>query len=211
MSHLIDLSQPVGEPMSWYPGDPEPRVRDWPAHPPWRVSELHLGTHTGTHLDAPWHYGFPEAISDLSLDRCVGRGVVIDVTGRAADGQIGLDDLGGGARAALREGLWAVFRTGWDRHWGTPAYLTHPALDPGLARQLVAWHVPLVAVDLLNPDSTRRGEAIVHEILLGAGVLIVENLAGLDQLTAGRIYTFAMLPLKLTGLDGSPVRAVAWE
>ena len=51
----------------------------------------------------------------------------------------------------------------------------------------------------------------MHEILLGSDVLVVENLRGLDRLESGRLYRFAFLPLRLTGLDGSPVRAVAWE
>jgi kynurenine formamidase len=92
-----------------------------------------------------------------------------------------------------------------------PAYFAHPSLDPELARTLVAWGVDLVAMDLPNPDDTASGASIVHEILLGAGALIVENLTGLDQLTLGDTYTLAFLPLKLVGVDGSPVRAVAWD
>jgi len=71
--------------------------------------------------------------------------------------------------------------------------------------------VGLLAVDMLNPDDTATGTSTIHEILLPAGVLIVENLTGLDQLTAAHLYTFALLPIKLVGLDGAPVRAVAWD
>ena len=51
---------------------------------------------------------------------------------------------------------------------------------------------------------------LIHEILLARDILVVENLAGLDQLEPGRLYHFAFLPLLLAGLDGSPIRAVAW-
>jgi kynurenine formamidase len=111
----------------------------------------------------------------------------------------------------LQEGAWAILRTGWSRHWRTPAYLHHPVLDPALAQALVEWDVGLLAVDMLNPDDTATGTSTIHQILLPAGVLIVENLTGLDQLAAGRLYTVALLPIKLAGLDGAPVRAVAWE
>jgi kynurenine formamidase len=68
-----------------------------------------------------------------------------------------------------------------------------------------------VGIDAMNPDSSVQGTTHVHEILLGRGVLLVENLTGLERLEPGRLYRFAFLPLRLTGLDGSPVRAIAWE
>ena len=196
--------------MSYFPGDPEPRLAAWPMDPPWRVSELHLGTHCGTHLDAPSHLGGDVTVDQLPLERLIGQGVVIDVTGKPPGARIGLNDLGL-ARVLLREGAWAIFRSSWDRYWRTPDYLTHPALDPTLAGALVEWGVGLAGMDMLNPDDTVQGESIIHEILLGAGVLIVENLTGLEQLEAGRLYTFSVLPLKLAGLDGAPVRAIAWD
>jgi kynurenine formamidase len=65
-------------------------------------------------------------------------------------------------------------------------------------------------MDTMNPDSSVQGTTHVHETLLGCGVLLVENLTGLEQLEPGTVYCFAFLPLRLTGLDGSPVRAIAW-
>ncbi|HZS94917.1 MAG TPA: cyclase family protein [Chloroflexota bacterium] len=208
--HIYDLSQPIRLPMSYYPTDPAPGIHPWPSTPPWQVTELHLGSHSGTHIDAPSHYGFRQTLSDLPSDRFIGRGIVIDVRGKGPDDLITLDDLGP-ARSQVEAGAWAIFRTGWDQYWGAGAYLTHPSLDRALTEQLVAWHVPLIGIDALNPDSTQRGEAFVHDILLGAGTLIVENLTGLEQLQPGTPYTFSMLPLKLAGLDGSPIRAVAWD
>jgi kynurenine formamidase len=70
--------------------------------------------------------------------------------------------------------------------------------------------VSLVGIDALNVDSTHQGTTHVHELFLGGDILIVENLRRLDQLQPGRVYQFAFLPLLLPGLDGSPVRAVAW-
>ena len=140
----------------------------------------------------------------------IGRGIVVDVTGKQAGDRIDLDDVGT-ARTYLQEGTWAILRTGWSCHWRTSAYFHHPAVDSALAYALVEWDVGLLAVDMLNPDDTATGASTIHEILLPAGVLIVENLTGLDQLSAGRLYSFALLPIKLAGLDGAPVRAVAWD
>src|SRR5919202_1955391 len=129
---LYDLSQPIENGMSYVPGDPEPQVAPWPLDPPWRVSALHLGTHCGTHLDAPSHVGAGATIDDLPLERLIGRGVVVDVTGKQA-------------------GDWAILRTGWSRYWRTPAYLHHPVIDPTLAHEMVQWDVRLFDVDMNNP------------------------------------------------------------
>jgi kynurenine formamidase len=208
---LYDLSQPIENGMTYFPGDPEPSITACPAHRPWHVSELRMGSHCGTHMDAPSHIGRPTTIDQVPLDRLIGAGVVVDVSGKEASERIGLDDVSPPAREQLRRGRWAIIRSGWSRYWRTPAYLAHPSLDPPLARALVEWGVGLVGVDLLNPDDTATGASIIHEILLGAGTVIVENLTGLDRLSADRVYTFALLPLKLSGLDGAPLRAVAWD
>ena len=76
---------------------------------------------------------------------------------------------------------------------------------------LVSAGVALVGIDALNVDSTNPGSEDVHQALLGADIMIVENLRGLDQLEPGAIYQFSFLPLKLRDLDGSPIRAVAWR
>lgn len=208
---FYDLSQPIATGMTYFPGDPEPRVTPYPATPPWRVSEVHLGSHAGTHMDAPAHISRDATIDQLPLDRLIGPGVVVDATGKAAGARIGLDDVDPVAQEQIRHGRWPIFYTGWSRHWETADYRTHPSLDPDLARALVEWGAGLVAMDMLNPDDTAAGSSVIHEILLGAGVLIVENLTGLDRLSPGGVYTFSFLPLKLAGGDGAPVRAVAWD
>jgi len=208
---LYDLSQPIENGMSYFPGDPEPHIVPHPTDPPWRVSDLHIGSHSGTHLDTPAHIGRDGTTDQVPLERLIGPGIVVEVSGKRPGERIGLGDVSPAAQAHLRRGIWAAFHTGWSRRWGTPAYLAHPSLDPTLARVLVEWGVGLVAVDMLNPDDTATGASIIHEILLGAGVLIVENLTGLDQLRTDRVYTFALLPLKLVGADGAPLRAVAWD
>ena len=179
---IYDLSHTIANDMTYFPGDPEPRLSPWPLDTPWHVLEMHLGSHCGTHLDAPLHIGRGSGVEALPLGRLIGRGVVIDVSDKQPGERIVPGDILA-AEGVLRQGIWPILRTGWSRHWGTPAYFAHPSLDPELARLLVAWKVDLVGMDLLNPDDTASSASIVHEILLGAGTLIVENLAGLDQLT----------------------------
>ena len=75
---------------------------------------------------------------------------------------------------------------------------------------LIKARASLVGIDALNVDSTVQSTTHAHHSLLGNDILIVENLTHLDKLEPGRIYQFSFLPMNFSGLDGSPIRAVAW-
>jgi len=208
---FFDLTLPVENGMTYYPGDPEPRIARVEGEPPWMVSELHLGSHTGTHMDAARHY-IPGAtpIDGYPVTRFVVPGVVVATPGLADDQPITWEmvepDL-----ARLPVGGAAVLFTGWDRHFRDEHCLRHPYLAAETARGLADAGAGIVGIDAMSHDSSVQNTTHVHETLLGRGVLLVENLTGLEQLEPGRLYRFAFLPLRLTGLDGSPVRAIAWE
>jgi kynurenine formamidase len=103
-----------------------------------------------------------------------------------------------------------LIRTDWNRYWGSEHYMCHPYLSPRTAQLLIDNGASIIGIDALNVDSTVRGTEHAHATLLGNDALIVENLIRLDRLTPGKLYHFSFLPLPLTGLDGSPIRAVAW-
>ena len=212
MTQYNDLSQSIENDMTVYPGDPKPAI--FPAKgvlQPWRVSELHFGTHTGTHIDTASHYvekGM--TIDQYPLERFLKTGIVVPLDGLEPDQAIEVDRLDKYLETALKGGV-IVIRTGWDRYWGQKLYLRHPYLAPGAAERLASAGIGLLGIDALNIDSTYQETRHVHDILLGQNVLIVEYLKGLTQLNPGEIYRFAFLPLALRGLDGSPVRAVAWK
>jgi kynurenine formamidase len=208
---LYDLSHPIENGMPFFPGDPAPRIVPGRAAPPWHVSALELGTHTGTHIDAPCHR-FPErrTIAEFPPAHFVRPGLVVPVTGLEEDEPIGIECLKPFI-GRVRAGDVVVFATGWERDWGQPRYLRHPYLSDVVAAILIDCRVGIVGIDAPNVDSTLQGTSGVHEQLLGADVLIVENLRGLDQLTPGQRYIFSFLPLWIRGGDGSPIRAVAWE
>ena len=103
--------------------------------------------------------------------------------------------------------------TGWDARFGDESYLEHPVIDVALADALWQRGVRVLGVDTLNPDASWPGEdgawhLPVHELWLGRGGVIVENLAHLDRAPAQGAEAI-ILPLKLAGADGAPVRAVA--
>ena len=211
---LIDLSHPIAGGMTVFPGDPAVSIENAASIETdgFRVSSLHLGTHTGTHLDAPAHSIADGAtLEAVALDDLVAPLVVLDATGRAARDRIGVDVLN--AAPEIAPGDIVALRTSWDARFGDDTYLEHPVIDVALATAL--WHrgVRVLGVDTLNPDASWPGDngawaLPVHEFWLGNGGVIVENLAALDRVPTSGAEAI-ILSLRLDGLDGAPVRAVA--
>lgn len=218
MSHPVDpvdLTQPVRSGMPVYPGDPPVLVMPRATHEThgYAAAHVELSTHSGTHLDVPFHFFADGARLDAyPVDRFFGTGLVLDLrrAGRVIDETAVRTAAEEAEAGGLRPGDFAVLWTGWDIHFGARPMVEHPYLTSPAARALVISGVSLVATDALNVDPSTGEAYAVHPILLGADVLIVENLRGLDALGAGRAR-FAFLPLHLEGTDGSPVRAVAWR
>jgi kynurenine formamidase len=207
---MRDLSHPLRTGMQVYPGDPgvdlSPALeleRDGAA-----VTALHLGSHTGTHVDAPAHtVAGGRTMDRVRLDELVGDALVVRVRGPGDRATIGIGDLG---ELPERVPSIVVVDTGWASHFGTERALRHPALGVDAARLLVERGMHVLGVDTLSPDPTDAAgttEFPVHEVVLGGDGLIVENLTGLEGLPARvRIGVF---PLRLAG-DGAPARAVAF-
>lgn len=207
---MRDLSHPLLTGMQVYPGDPgvdlSPALeleRDGAA-----VTALHLGSHTGTHVDAPAHtVAGGRTMDRVALDELVGDALILRVRGLGDRATIGVGDLG---ELPERVPSIVVVDTGWAAHFGTERALRHPALGVDAARLLVERGMHVLGVDTLSPDPTDAAgttEFPVHEVVLGGDGLIVENLTGLEGLPARvRIGVF---PLRLAG-DGAPARAVAF-
>jgi kynurenine formamidase len=212
MKTVYDLSQPIENGMTYYPGDPQPAIQPADqASAPWRVSQLSIGSHTGTHIDAAAHF-FPSGrtIDRYPLERFLPQGIVIPISGLAENARIPPESLLP-FLDRIQPGMAVLIRTGWDRFWKQELYLHHPYLSSETAQQLVTAGAGLVGIDALNVDSTQDETEYVHQIFLGNDILIVENLTKLEQLHAGQIYQMSFLPLFLSGVDGSPIRAAGWE
>lgn len=210
---VVDLSHPLTAFTPIYPGDPEPSVEPATtlAADGYNLSRVTLGTQTGTHVDAPYHFRDHGATIDrVPLDLTVGPAVLVPVPGKAPREPITLADLEPHGER-LRPGAIALFATGWYRHAGTPAFFEHPYLEPAIAEAVLAAGVRTIAIDTLNADATGGDAFPVHEMVADAGGLIAENLAGTEALTPGAEPLLVLLPLNLVGCDGAPVRAVALE
>ncbi len=203
-----DLTHPLRAGMPVYPGDPQVEIEEVLTIPAdgCSVRSVHLGTHSGTHLDAPAHV-IPDG-------RTVDRVLPAELTGPAA--VLHLPDLVPGQRidaamlAATRGEQGGcppivLVATGWDRYRGTDGYLRHPVLTADAASALVAAGVHVIGVDTASPDGA--DDLVVHRTVLGSDHLIIENLRGLTELPTA--VEFTALPLNIAGGDGAPVRAVA--
>jgi kynurenine formamidase len=211
---MRELSHRITSGMQVYPGDPgvalEPALeleRDGVD-----VTLLHLGSHTGTHLDAPSHTVVDgRTTGAIRLDELVGEALVVHLPTLAPRSVYGGAEIEE-ALAGLPETVPAivVMDTGWARHFGTEDALAHPSLDPRAAALLMRRGMRLLAVDTLSPDPTGDGSTRfpVHEVVLGGDGLIVENLTNLHGLPDRIRVGFFPLPIDR---DGAPVRAVAFD
>jgi kynurenine formamidase len=214
---LIDLSHSVDAGTTVYPGDPEVRLSDAAtiADDGFNVLHVHMGSQTGTHVDAPYHFLAEGArIDELELGHFVAPAVVADLRGVGARAAITWESLQP-LSDRLRPDAMVLLHTGWDEHWGRETYFDHPYLTADAAERLVALGVRTVGIDALSIDRTvLEGEHptgfATHHVLLGAGGVIVENLTNLAALGQAEVLV-SVLPIRLTGADGAPVRAVAME
>jgi len=210
MPTLVDLSHPIRPGMPVYPGDPETRFHRHADYDPdgCLVHSVALGTHAGTHLDAPAHWLRNGATVDSPsiLMACVGPAKALDVTRTEEPGLIAprdLKDAGNG----IGEGDRILLATGWSERFGRPGFFEgYPSVSEELAEWFARRRIALLGVE--TPSLHRTSGDAVHTILLSAGIVIVENLANLKHI-AGKTVFFSAAPLALAGLDGSPVRAYA--
>lgn len=215
-SRLVDLSLEVSPETQMFPSYPQP------AFTPWTTREVHgffaeslfMVSHTGTHVDAPFHME-PEGqrMDEVPLDRFFAPAHVLDLHDLPPRARIGPGPIRN-ARAALTRpmtrGDAVLVRTGWERKRGRAAYLTdNPGLTAAAARTLVGWGVSMVGIDSPNLDPAGESGFGAHHALLSAEVPVLENAANLATL-GSRPFHVAAFPLRLRDASGSPVRLVAF-
>jgi arylformamidase len=175
----------------------------------YNITQLLISTHTGTHLDAPFHFlddGL--TVDQLDLRRGFGPAWVLDFSHKGPNEEITAAELLP-HESKLQAGSRLIFRTGWDRVYPEPRYFSDmSALSLEACRTLAERGVACVAID--TPSVNWSDYAAAHRALLGAEVLIVESLRGLERLKGDQVILVA-LPLRIRGRDGSPCRAVALD
>ena len=207
---IYDVSVPLSNDMPTWPGDPAIQISAWKGLEKGdssNVSLLHLGAHTGTHVDAPAHFiRGANKLESLPLDVLIGKALVVEVPDDAMSITEELVDehCPHGTERIL-------FKTRNSAFWTDPpgqfrndfTYLSTEA-----AEKLINNGLRLVGIDYLSIEKFGQKSHATHLALLSKGVIIIEGLS-LGQITAGT-YELICLPLRLRSGpgDGSPVRAV---
>jgi arylformamidase len=205
---FIDISVTMRPELPVWPGDPdvklEPKSRTASGDGV-NVSMLSCSTHTGTHVDAEWHFiDDGRTLEALTPDRLIGPCFVADLT--SVSDHITADDLqsagipSGTSRLLLKtpnSQIWVNSPTEFD-----PGYI---GIAPDGAEWLAGQGIDLVGIDYHSVEPY-NADGTTHRIMLGAGQIILEtvNLEGVEPGS----YTLYCLPLRIDGYDGSPCRAI---
>jgi kynurenine formamidase len=204
LSYDLEISTPV------YPGDAGMEIKilettsaKIPDRRALNNSRFSVSIHTGTHMDAPFHFfDNGRTIDQIPLDRFFGPAFCVDLSGDRVIDAAKLKPF----EAKIRKQPKVILYTGWSSHWKQADYFTdHPCLTGDAAQFLVDAGVHLVGLDTPSVDLPPFP---AHLVLLGNGVVIVENLRNLDAIPQ-ETFELIVLPLKIAGRDGSPVRAIA--
>jgi arylformamidase len=195
---IIDVTRPLTNDMLVYPGDVVPSFSQFD-HGRYLISDIHMSSHTGTHIDAPAHYlKSGDTIDTIRLSRIIGRCHVADVS-ETDSLVITSDDLNGKLRGVKR----LLLKTSFSRaDTFTEGY---PSLAYDAACLLTDRGIECVGIDSPSIESF-TGDGSIHRRLLGNGCLIIE-LLNLSEVQEGD-YEMIALPLRLAGLDGSPARVI---
>ncbi len=214
---VVDLSHTINASTQVYPGDPVAKmtVHSTIAKDGFNLLSLEMGSQTGTHVDAPYHFDEDtEKIDELPIDRFVGTGRVIRVTGLAARAEITWAMVE--PQVQKLDGAHIVLiNTGWSKHFGTDEYFNHPYLTAEACQSLLDLGVLVFGIDSINidetPDETHEGVGFpVHHLIAKKAGVISENMTNLEAIDFENPL-ISLLPIKLEAADGAPVRAVAMQ
>ena len=210
MSRIIDLTLPFDERIAGFQRLPAKSL----LQDGWNASQLHIYSHAGTHMDAPWHFEASETyIDELPLEKLLNvRAWVADLRGIAAAAMIEVEHLQDLIHK-IQQGDSLLLCTNWSKKLGTAEYRNAlPRLSPTFAQWCVQKQINILGVEPPSVADVNNLEEVtlIHQILLKGGVTIVEGLCNLDLIQHQPVLLTA-LPLKIKKGDGSPARVLAIE
>lgn len=213
---VVDLTHIIKEDMPVFPGTEKPILKEVSifAGVEFREKQLNMFSHTGTHMDAPYHMKADgKTLDQINVERFVGKVTVIDLSKVVPDYnekmayEIPVEFLQN-VESDLKQSEFLLIKTDWDKKWGKDEYFENfPALSKEAAEYLVTTGVKGFGVDTISVDLIETKTYQVHDCLLGNEFILFENLCDLGKVTTGD--TLIVLPLKVDHSDGSPIRAIA--
>lgn len=179
----------------------------------WNAVNLQLYSHSGTHMDAPVHFGVgKQTIDRIHADRFISKAWVVNLSGVKPKELITVSHLGTAAQK-VKKGDSLLLRTDWYRKLGTDTYRNElPRISVELAHWCAEIELNILGVEPPSVADVNDIKEVteVHQILFAGDVIIVEGLCGLDAITKEEVTLIAM-PLKIENGDGAPARIIAIE
>ena len=204
----FDVTVPLRRDLPTYAGEPGVTLeyhKRLERGDPYNVSTISLGSHTGTHVDAPYHFidGAP-TVDQIPLDALIGPCLVVEHSG---DAHLSADDLD--RWNPPRDTSRLLIKTRNSRFWDDDRFHEdYIALTADAANWIVDRGILLVGIDYLSIEQFGATKFVVHETLLKRNVVILEGL-DLRGVSAGR-YQMVCAPLLVVGAEGAPARVLLW-
>ena len=210
---VIDLTHFISEDMPVYPGTEGPVLAPANTYEKdgFKETLMTMYTHTGTHMDPPAHlFAGRTTLDCFPAEQFAGRALVIDCTSLADGERVPLEMITRYGQKA-EEAEFLLFRFGWDKYWGTPAYFgNYPYLSDEAVDYIISHCKKGVGLDVIGIDPIADTNLTIHKKLFAENeIVVIENLMNLDQV-GDEMFWFFALPLKHVNADGSPIRAIAF-
>jgi arylformamidase len=199
--------------MPIYPGDPSPSFKNYSTLQKNGVNltKITMGSHTGTHLDAPRHFirtGI--GIDRIPPDRLIGEAYVADLSTKPIGSGITSKDLRRKLEGKIARDDIVIVYTGCSNHWGEESInRRYTYLAENAAYYLVSKGVRAVGIDFLSVEKFNAAKPVAHKKLLGKGIFIIESLSKRMRQFVGKRVLMICMPIKLQDGDGAPSRVVA--
>ena len=212
---IVDLTLKITSDMITFPGYPMPTFIKWSNfETQGYISEMvFLSTHTGTHMDAPFHFN-PNGptIDQVEINRYICNNTLLLKIQKDSNQMITSHGIIRNSKYEIKEKDTVVFSTGWEKRIKEKDnYINNnPGLSKDAAEYLVEKKVNAVAIDCPSIDIGTDSGFIVHKTPLSNQILVIENLCNLYRFNNQK-FTLLITPLKLVGASGSPIRAIGIE
>jgi kynurenine formamidase len=210
---VIDLTLKISPQLPSFPGSPQPQFISWAKNEinGYNLELIFLSSHSGTHMDAPFHFVDKGLKMDqINLERFVCNATLFRIK-KGSNQSITKKDIIEFEKkyGKIIQNSTIIFATGWYKNLIKKHYFdNNPGLSIDAAKYLAYKRINLVGIDSPSVDLGKDSNFSAHHILLSNNILIVENLCNLEKIS-GVYFKLIVLPLKLRGATGSPVRAIA--